>query len=224
MKRYKPINCDLYDQYEIYAMSKQWLHIQLVNGQSMVNQLKTLETIEKIEYGLFMRGQRIRLDEISDLVLLTPEGSLLGHIVDKLCYNLWANQSIMKLIKSDEKPNNRDVALMSHIINALEIWNKRILKKTCYSGVWQVHTIDTWEDLLQRAQEDSFCALDEYRLDHQFNYHDTKGEPLSAYVGATLTHLINHSTYHRGQIIINRQDEQRPTLSTDYFRYRQLMK
>ena len=56
-------------------------------------------------------------------------------------------------------------------------------------------------------------------LDRTLTYKNSKGIQFSSY-SETILHCINHSTYHRGQIItMLRQLGQNNLLSTDYITY-----
>jgi uncharacterized damage-inducible protein DinB len=57
-----------------------------------------------------------------------------------------------------------------------------------------------WDDL--RSELDGFLgSLTEEKLQASLNYRDTKGVPYSLPLYQQLQHRINHSTYHRGQIV-----------------------
>ena len=57
-----------------------------------------------------------------------------------------------------------------------------------------------WEDL--RTELDGFLgSVTEEKLQASLGYRDTKGVPYSLPLYQQLQHRINHSTYHRGQIV-----------------------
>lgn len=68
MKPYKSISCDVYDKYEIYAMSASALIIHYLDQgkpSSVRNiTIHTLETRNKEEFMILSDGKIIRLDHI----------------------------------------------------------------------------------------------------------------------------------------------------------------
>ena len=68
-KKYKPIACATYDQYEIWAMHGTLLDFQLQEGQVKAK-IKTLVVKDKVEYAVLDNGEEVRLDEIVKVVPL----------------------------------------------------------------------------------------------------------------------------------------------------------
>jgi transcriptional antiterminator Rof (Rho-off) len=66
MKKYEPINCSLYDHFEIHAMRKELVIIQL-EGQNVELVIKTLEAREDGEYLIPVSGEPIRLDLVKSI-------------------------------------------------------------------------------------------------------------------------------------------------------------
>ncbi|HEY6437277.1 MAG TPA: DinB family protein, partial [Ignavibacteriaceae bacterium] len=101
------------------------------------------------------------------------------------------------------KKDERLIELLSHIISAQKIWLNRTLQRDISLNPWEKHTVQEcfsqstiitaeWINLLE-----SFKAND---LERRIDYKNTKGEKFSNTVKDIVTHVINHSTYHRAQI------------------------
>ena len=219
MTDYKPINCDFYDLFEIHSMRNHWVEIITKDKKNHISQIQTLQTIDKEEFAVMKGGITIRLDEVDSIRHLQPLESILGLLLDKLSYNYWANLRISKVLKSAKNPNNEVIKLMSHIYNALDIWNKRMLQRTSEFGVWQLHPANQWANLQEMTFIDSIKVLNQFAPEESFHYKDSTGIPYSSQIGATIFHIINHSTYHRGQIIQLLQKDKKGTTATDYFIY-----
>jgi uncharacterized damage-inducible protein DinB len=57
------------------------------------------------------------------------------------------------------------------------------------------------------------------RLAQPLSYVSFKGDPFTYPLGETLTHLVNHGTYHRGQIATLLRQLGKSPATTDYSRY-----
>ncbi|NME66549.1 Rho-binding antiterminator [Flammeovirga aprica] len=65
-KKYKPIACATYDQYEIWAMHGTVLHFQL-KDREVKAKIKTLTVVDKVEYAVLDNEDKVRLDEIVEV-------------------------------------------------------------------------------------------------------------------------------------------------------------
>lgn len=132
-----------------------------------------------------------------------------------LAYNTWANTKIAEVLRavSDEiyfKENKSSFPSIAktvlHIWGAQFIWLKRM----------QGESLTTWPnddnqnnkngqlDGLIQSSQDIFSFIvskDEVFLSSLYSYTNMKGEPFRDSVEDSLFHVVNHSTYHRGQII-----------------------
>lgn len=73
---YTPIDCNLYDYLEIAAMKSTQVKIVLKgSSNSLVDQIQTLETAEKVEYLITKGAYKIRLDRIQKV--LDSSGNLI---------------------------------------------------------------------------------------------------------------------------------------------------
>jgi len=68
---YKPISCDTYDQLEIMAMRKTEVFIKYRIGSGLYfvtrTIIKTIQTLEKVEYAILSSEEKIRLDYIEHI-------------------------------------------------------------------------------------------------------------------------------------------------------------
>ncbi|MDX2133441.1 MAG: DinB family protein [Saprospiraceae bacterium] len=94
----------------------------------------------------------------------------------------------------------KTIGLLSHIINAHQIWNARILGIP-ETGVFQLHAMDTCREFEQENQRNSLRIIEEFEPAHIISYTNTKGQAFENSVGDILFHVINHTTHHRGQIV-----------------------
>jgi uncharacterized damage-inducible protein DinB len=121
----------------------------------------------------------------------------------QFAYDVWANQEVIRAIHKASGAKERAVELMSHILAAERVWLER-LKKVPQSGpVWPKPNLEQCEaeatemGRLWSAYLELMTAGDATQT---ISYKNTKGEEWSNTIVDVLTHVILHSTYHRGQI------------------------
>ncbi len=136
-------------------------------------------------------------------------------------YNFHFNQELANAFESNaSKVSERSVKLFSHIIDAQQIWNNRIApKEKCYE-VWEIHDIQDFRKVDQSNYEYSLYILKKFDLKDTFNYTNSKGITFKSKIRDALFHIINHSTYHRGQIATEFRQIGLNPLVTDYIFYK----
>jgi uncharacterized damage-inducible protein DinB len=136
--------------------------------------------------------------------------------VEYLCeYNRWANARILDAVSKltpeeftrDMQSSHRSVRdTLAHLIAAEWIWLER-WKGTSPAALLQATDFPTVESLGARAagvERDYAAFIDglvDESLDEVISYRNTRGEEWAYPLGRMLQHVMNHSTYHRGQVI-----------------------
>lgn len=137
-------------------------------------------------------------------------------------YNNWATKETIESIIKLNQPSERIISLISHIIAAQQIWFNRIVDDKSPLKPWEVYTIDEctgkseeitsrWLNYLEHTSDD--------RLNEVIHYSNTKGDGFESSVKDILTHVINHSTYHRAQIALLVKEAGGKPAVTDYIVY-----
>jgi len=75
-----------------------------------------------------------------------------------------------------------------------------------------------WQQI-KRALEDFVRSPDLGDLERIVEYHNMKGQPFRYPLRALLQHVVNHSTYHRGQVVTQLRELGVKPLSSDLLRY-----
>jgi uncharacterized damage-inducible protein DinB len=136
-------------------------------------------------------------------------------------YNLQMNnQLIERSLEFEAKVTERSQKLFSHILNAHEIWNTRILKQKSEFGVWQIHKVAEWKSINQAKFETSISIINDMGLDAKVSYSTNDGKVFENAVRDILFHIINHSTYHRGQIAADFRTNEIDPIVSDYILYK----
>jgi len=135
-------------------------------------------------------------------------------------YNFQSNdQLIERSLVFESKVSIKSNKLFNHIFNAHEIWNSRILKQKAEFGVWQTHALSNWKAINQSLFQASIAIVDAYDFNLKVSYTNTVGGSYENSVRDILFHIINHSTYHRGQIATDFRENGIEPIVSDYIIY-----
>ncbi len=218
MSDYKRIACDFYDHFEIYASRKTWVSILLKDGTTYNAKIKNLQTANKEEFAILGSGRKVRLDEIQELSELKEKDPSTWRILDMIDYDHWANHVILSLLK-DHVGSSEVTSRVSHIVNAQEIWLDRINNIQGEYDVWQDREPSTWADVIDQHHQKLVDCLEEESTDKEVYYHDLSGNKHITQLGDIIHHVVNHGTYHRGQIMEMIRMLGHATAPTDYIYY-----
>ncbi len=156
-------------------------------------------------------------------------------LLDYIRYNFWANQRLTKYITEHCSAEQVDQEIASsfpslkktllHIYGAESIWLQRLIGDS--PKVWKGSSFSGGVNEL--AEEISSVNLEfiafaqscgEAFLLSPFKYNNLEGKEFTNSRSEVILHCVNHSTFHRGQLItILRQLGFTQLLSTDYITY-----
>jgi uncharacterized damage-inducible protein DinB len=144
-------------------------------------------------------------------------------------YNRWANHRLQQATSGltteqftrdlrNSFPSIRDT--LAHIMSAEWIWLSRWLG-TSPSGMPESWKSSTRGELLERwmevesAQMAFVAKVTAEQLTAVIDYRNTQGQPFSNPLGDLMRHVVNHSTYHRGQVATMLRQLGEAAVSTD---------
>ncbi len=143
-------------------------------------------------------------------------------------YEKWATDRVLAAMKQLPVQDEKCLEWMAHILLAQLIWYSRVANTASPSTAWEKKTLAECVRMFEvnTILWAEYCKqLTDTELQKTIAYKNIKGDAFEEKVKDILTHVINHSTYHRGQIIAALKGKL-PTLpSTDYiffFREKQL--
>eukprot|EP00743_Colponemidia_sp_Colp-15_P005333 GILK01005735.1.p1 GENE.GILK01005735.1~~GILK01005735.1.p1 ORF type:complete len:182 (+),score=12.99 GILK01005735.1:46-591(+) len=169
--------------------------------------------------------------------------SMLAHLKSMARYNLWAHQLVLRHVKTlPEEIYKADSGLyfrsihgtLVHITAGERVWHARLTTgdESGLEYLWVDGTPADWESLYPSLDEvsakliesaqmfiDYVDTLDDSQLDQSFEYCDTKGTAYSNQRSASLAHLFNHGTHHRGQVSAALTQHKFPAPAMDYSYY-----
>ncbi|GGF45972.1 DinB family protein [Echinicola rosea] len=118
-------------------------------------------------------------------------------------YGFTQNQRIIRQLQ--EQPDiasERCHLLISHVINAHHIWNAKITQSTPLMKPWDLHSLEKVNSLDKQNLENSLTILTNMDINQQVSYQLRGNQVFDHPVRDLLFQIINHTTYHRGQIAL----------------------
>lgn len=140
---------------------------------------------------------------------------------DKFEYSQHCNQQLIAVLNDNSDVFEGKIKILaSHSLNAHHIWNHRINFISPTLSVWQELKLNQLQQIDIENFEQSIQIINEKKLDEQISYKNSKGQAYTNTVADILFHIVNHTTYHRGQLISLLKNEGVPPLVTDYIFYK----
>jgi uncharacterized damage-inducible protein DinB len=145
-------------------------------------------------------------------------------------YNDWANARTFSSVEPlSQEELNRQLGgsfpsvreTLVHIYAAEWIWLER-WNGTSPKGLPSADELTALETLKERwarveKERQVFARrLSEPRLGEVISYSNLKGDPKNNRLGDLLVHVVNHSSYHRGQVATMLRQLGKKPISTDY--------
>lgn len=142
---------------------------------------------------------------------------------DAFEYTYHFNDKVLGLmIESETIFPEKSLQLINHTLNAHQIWNARIEQNIYDVQVWQTRPQDILKRVNIENYEKTLNILDNFDLDKRIAYTTSKGEQFENSIQEILFHIVNHSTYHRGQIASDCKQHGIAPLVTDYIFYKRI--
>ena len=135
-------------------------------------------------------------------------------------YNQAMNKALLDAFEHyGDKASPKSISLMNHIVNAHQIWLARLQNQSA-TGVWDVRPLN---DLVAQDRENhalTFDLLGSVDLSSTISYSNSHGDSFDNKIQDILFHVVNHSTYHRGQIAMDFRNSGLDPIATDFIFYK----
>lgn len=141
--------------------------------------------------------------------------STTDEIRDLYAFNRWANGRILDVAAAlDDDALARDLgssfpsvlATFAHMMAADWIWLRRWAGESpsAMPAEWDLGSLAAvraiWDDI-EADRATLIARLDDQALGRAVDYRDMAGRPWTSRMDDMLRHVVNHSTYHRGQLV-----------------------
>lgn len=143
------------------------------------------------------------------------------HLRELYVYNDWANRRIIRALKDAKSEKCRRI--LAHLLITEQEYFERLYGKDSFG-------FDFWQDLnleecgdLARATAERFETLlrkfDDEGLDMKTSYRTSEGVWYENTFRELLTHVLFHSSIHRGNIMVQMREENFAPPKIDYIIY-----
>jgi len=140
-----------------------------------------------------------------------------SHFLNLFQYDAWANDLVLQSIKEKSIQNQKIELLFSHLLTAQKIWLDRCINEHKDFELWTIK-----QDLADFLNQNTvgwlnyLGILEDASFQNFISYQNTKGQEFNTLLKDILIHLVNHGTYHRGQIIQLLKEERTTVPQTNY--------
>jgi len=156
---------------------------------------------------------------------------MLSIILNHLQYNAWANNKLIDYVSQlDRHLLEREVKssfpslckTIQHTANAQEIWLSRLQQAPLLTWPGETNGLNAMQKW-KKSNIDFITHFEQQPADYiqqLVEYKTIKGETFATKAGDIALHVVNHSTFHRGQMItMLRELGQENLPATDYIFY-----
>jgi uncharacterized damage-inducible protein DinB len=134
-------------------------------------------------------------------------------------YTYAFNNKVIEALISGTPPE-KTIKLINHTVNSQEIWNARIENILTERDVWGIRPLDELMNANEANYQKTLYLIENSNFDKKIRYTNTKGLTFENSIRDILFHVVNHSTYHRGQIATDFKSNNITPLVTDYIFYK----
>jgi uncharacterized damage-inducible protein DinB len=124
-------------------------------------------------------------------------------------FERWSNTMILNALRELNEESPRAMTLFSHLLSSHSMWLSRVTKTEITCALFQERTLDECEELIEKNCQ----GWRSFLIDKEVADLEQSIEFMSAWeanpskrkmtIEDAIIHLINHSSYHRGQIIVH---------------------
>lgn len=143
------------------------------------------------------------------------------YFLDILKYNFDINEKLLQYFEDNQSLiSEKAHLLLTHLINAQHLWNKRIISEELVYGIWETLPFEKLHEINLENFEISKKILATEDLEKTIYYKNIKGEDFQRKLKDIIFHYTNHSTYHRAQIATELKNSGLEPIITDYIYYK----
>lgn len=136
-------------------------------------------------------------------------------------YNAWANHRVIGCLERQAVNDEKILKIFSHLVSAQSIWFNRIkgLPPSPYE-LWKKYDLVELKAMVEETSQNWLTFLHETEsLNRILKYKNYVGEYYENNVEHIMMHLVNHGTYHRGQVALLLREKGFEPINTDFITY-----
>ena len=137
-------------------------------------------------------------------------------------YNAWANRRVIGCLERQAVTDEKVVSIFSHCVAANFIWYNRFmgLPKSDYK-LWDGnYSVAELKKMVEEANELWMSFIDSNEsFDRVLKYNNYVGDYYENNIQDIMIHLVNHGSYHRGQVAVLLRERGFEPINTDLITY-----
>ncbi len=135
-------------------------------------------------------------------------------------YNDWANKRVLALLQKEKVGDEKILTLMGHVLAGELLWLNRIVPGQRVFELWKKYTIHELRIMQVLSAKNWFEFIRSApSFEEKTEYKNTNGDKYVSEVNNILIHVVNHASYHRGQIAMLLRQKGVPPAKTDFIVY-----
>ncbi|MCX2745917.1 hypothetical protein OO013_18700 [Mangrovivirga sp. M17] len=115
-------------------------------------------------------------------------------------FNFELNNTFCDFTVQNLSYNDKIKRLLSHIINAQDIWISRIKNEMSSLEIWEEHSPEDLKKYNELHLEKFKEIISSRNYDETISYNSLSGKPYTTSIEDILTHVAFHGTHHRAQV------------------------
>ncbi len=134
---------------------------------------------------------------------------MLHKLIKHFEFEFWSNTMIIESLKKLKEKDDRAMVLFSHLLSSHSMWLSRVNKTEFTCTLFQERTLEAcellmkenlegWQKYLTNKKDENLQQTIEFMSSWEANPSKRKMS-----IEDAITHIINHSSYHRGQIVVS---------------------
>ena len=143
------------------------------------------------------------------------------HLRDLFGYDDWANRRTLDALRN--QPSERSLQIFAHIVITKQEYFERLHGKDSTGfNFWPDLSLEECEQLIHKTTDEFEQLLrgtDESVLERIASYKTSEGVPFENSYRELLTHVLFHSSIHRGNIVLKMREEGLEPPKIDYILY-----
>jgi uncharacterized damage-inducible protein DinB len=144
-----------------------------------------------------------------------------GFIKDLFEYNRECNRAVAQTMQQHKAVlSDKSIRWLSHILNSHHIWNCKIKNELPTVSPWTVRELSKIDQDDTQNFSDSLDIINRYSLHQSVTYSISGIGSFSNNILEIFFQVINHSTYHRGQLALEFRTIGIEPLLTEYIVYK----
>jgi uncharacterized damage-inducible protein DinB len=136
-------------------------------------------------------------------------------------YNAWCNKRVLHALTSQQVNDEKILSLVGHIVAAQYLWLYRIKGlPPAQVKLWGEYSLPQLISMAEEIGAEWLAFIEQTEdFNRELTYHNYTGDPYINNVEMIMIHLVNHSSYHRGQIAMQLRQKGFEPVNTDFITY-----